>query len=270
MLPKIERLASLAFRGESKDVREEMIQEVICNALVAFKRLYEKGRVDLAYPSVLALYGIRQVRDGRKVGSKLNVNDVMSSYAQQRKDVKVDRLDRFLKYEGEWVEAVVEDWRTPVPDQVAFRIDFPAWLARCSDRERKIVETLLLGYTTNETAKRFGISPSRPVGSSAPCGIEVGPGNDGVVPCLSPGRAGKLCRRLSCWNFRPYSNWACGNAKGYANTLMPVCRHSSKQRPTWGLAPSRGRQRSKGRTPLRSPAECCKSGWNTLLGTVRS
>ena len=25
-------------------------------------------------------------------------------------------------------EAIVEDRRTPVPDQVAFRIDFPAWL----------------------------------------------------------------------------------------------------------------------------------------------
>ena len=37
------------------------IEEVVVNALVAYKRLYDKGKVDLAYPTVLAMYGIRQV-----------------------------------------------------------------------------------------------------------------------------------------------------------------------------------------------------------------
>ena len=35
-------------------------------------------------------------------------------------------------------EAIVEDPRTPVPDQVAFRIDFPKWLDGMPRRNRKI------------------------------------------------------------------------------------------------------------------------------------
>ncbi len=93
MLPKIKSLAAIAFRGESIDARDEMVQEVICNALVAFKRLYDKGKADIAYPTVLARYAIRQVRDGRKVGGTLNAKDVMSSYAQRRRGFKVKRLE---------------------------------------------------------------------------------------------------------------------------------------------------------------------------------
>ena len=161
MLPAIRRRASLAFRDESNDQREELIQEVVCNALFAFKRLYDKGKVDLAYPTVLALYAIRQVRDGRQVAGRRNIDDVMSRHAQQRRGIKVERLDRFQKRRGEWIEAVIEDRRTSIPDQVAFRIDFPAWLSYRSTREREIIEMLSLGYTTNETARRFRINTTR-------------------------------------------------------------------------------------------------------------
>lgn len=38
----------------------------------------------------------------------------------------MESLDRSDKYSGRWVETIVEDHRTPVPGQFAFRWDFPA------------------------------------------------------------------------------------------------------------------------------------------------
>ena len=59
------------------------------------------------------------------------------------------------------IEAVVEDHRTPVPDQVAFRCDFPSWLHSLPVRNRRIARALSVGHTTGEVAKRFNVSPGR-------------------------------------------------------------------------------------------------------------
>ncbi len=82
-------------------------------------------------------------------------------YAQRAKGFFVERLDRFDQVTGQWKEAIVEDLRTPVPDQVAFRIDFPAWLGSLSKRDRPIAETLALGHSTGQVAGHFRISPGR-------------------------------------------------------------------------------------------------------------
>jgi hypothetical protein len=59
----------------------------------------------------------------------LNINDVLSPYCQQRKNVKVESIDHFDDEENQWREAVVVDTRaTPVPDIVAFRCDFADWV----------------------------------------------------------------------------------------------------------------------------------------------
>ena len=58
---------------------------MICNACAAFFRLVEVGKTDLAYPSALARYGVARVRDGRKVGCRLNINDIASDYCQREK-----------------------------------------------------------------------------------------------------------------------------------------------------------------------------------------
>ena len=58
-------------------------------------------------------------------------------------------------------EAVVEDSRTPVPDQVAFRIDFSDWLKRQPRRNRRIAEALAVGNATGEVARRFHVTSGR-------------------------------------------------------------------------------------------------------------
>jgi RNA polymerase sigma factor (sigma-70 family) len=160
-LPTIVGYAHRAFVDRDPESREDLVEEVVINALIAFKRLYEKGKVDIAYPSVLALYGIRQVRDHRRAGCRLNIRDVSSSYAQQRKGFKVERLDRFDTRENGWMEVLVEDRRSGPAEIAASRMDFAAWLGSLPKRDRRIAVTLASGETTGETAKRFDVSPSR-------------------------------------------------------------------------------------------------------------
>jgi hypothetical protein len=161
MLPKIRRCARVAFGGYPPEVREDLVQEVIANCMVVYARLAELGKTDIAYPTVLAKFGVRQVRDGRRVGNRLNVHDVLSVRAQRQKGFAVERLDRFDLEKGRWTEAIVPDDRRPVADQAAFRIDFPAWLTTISHRNRRIAEKLAAGCTSKEVARQHRLSKSR-------------------------------------------------------------------------------------------------------------
>lgn len=78
MLPRIQAYAKFAFRHLRAESREEAIQETVCNACQAYKRLTALGKTDLAYPSALARFGVSQTRAGRKVGGSLNIRDVSS------------------------------------------------------------------------------------------------------------------------------------------------------------------------------------------------
>lgn len=161
MLPTIRRYARGAFGSLDPESREDAVEEVIANAAVAFVRLVQLGKAKQAFPTVLAHYAIAQVREGRRVGGRLRVVEVLSRYAQRRKGFLVERLDRLDTETDEWLEAVVEDHRTPVPDQVAFLIDFPGWLARLSRRNRRIAEALAVGNSTSHVARRFKLSAGR-------------------------------------------------------------------------------------------------------------
>jgi hypothetical protein len=160
LLPRIRQQAVFAFRNLRAEAREELTEEVIANAFRAFAQLVHQGKVALAYPTPLAQFAIRQVRARRRVGGRLNVNDVLSGHALRRRGFQVERLDH-VDLAGEWHEALVLDHRTPVDEQAAFRIDFPAWLARLAPRQRRIVKFLAAGNSTSDAARRFRISPAR-------------------------------------------------------------------------------------------------------------
>jgi len=162
MLPKIIAYAKLAFRGYSPEAKQEAVQNVVANTCAAVAGLARRGKLDLAYPTVLAKFGIRQTLDHRKVGGKLNIKDVLSKYCQDRKGVVVERLDQFDKQEDQWQEAVVEDTRNaPVPQIVAFRCDFADWLKTLKRRDRRIAQFLSLGHRTSTAARKFRVSEGR-------------------------------------------------------------------------------------------------------------
>jgi len=161
MLPAIRRHAAIAFSDLDPEAKAEAVQEVTANAFAAFHRLAELGKANVAHPSVLAKYGIAQCRDGRRVGSRLNVRDVSSEYCQLKKGAKLERLDRFDKDEEGWMEILVEDRHATPADIAATRIDFAAWLDSLSQRDRRIAETLAVGESTGDVAGKFQVSAGR-------------------------------------------------------------------------------------------------------------
>ena len=62
------------------------------------------AKADIAYATPLAKFAIRQYRDGRRLGSKLNVRDVSSEYAQRIKGICLERLDKYDFEEDSWQE----------------------------------------------------------------------------------------------------------------------------------------------------------------------
>ena len=161
MLPSIRQHAAVSFRHLRPEAREEAIQEVVCNALRAYVRLVQLKKVAVAYPTVLARFGVAQVRDGRKVGGKLNVHDVSSKYAQRQKGFHLERLDHYDEEEDSWQEILVED-RNAGPAEVATtKIDFTAWLKSLPSRVRRIAKVLATGENTSIVAQKFGLSAGR-------------------------------------------------------------------------------------------------------------
>ena len=161
MLPAIVQYARISFRHLGPEARAEAVQEVVCNTCCAVARLAELDKLDLAYPSVLARFGVAQVKDGRKTGSKLNCRDVLSPYCQRLKHVTVERLDRFDEEEDQWREAVVEDHRAGPAETAAARLDIADWFAGLPRRKRRIAQTLASGETTKQAARKFRVSPGR-------------------------------------------------------------------------------------------------------------
>jgi hypothetical protein len=157
MLPIIRRYARAAFRQLDQESQDDAAAEVVANALVAYVRLCELGKQHLAYPTVLARYAIAQFHEGRRVGSRINSRDVMSPASRHRGWV----VRRMGDGDQSWLEATLDDNSTPIPDKVAFRCDFPAWLATQTPRMRQIAEALALGHSTGHVARQFQVSRGR-------------------------------------------------------------------------------------------------------------
>ena len=161
LLPLIARCLAAAFRKLPPELRAEAIEEGIANCCVAYYGLVERGKENLAFGSVLAKFAIRQVFAGRRVGGSLNSADVSSDYARRRQQFEVNRLDRYDPIERCWKEVLLEDSKTPILDQVCFRLDFPSWLSTLTLRDREVAECLAAGETTSGMAERCGVSLGR-------------------------------------------------------------------------------------------------------------
>ena len=158
MLPQIKQQAQLAFRSRQPEEREELVQEVIANTYVAFARLVELDKADLAYATPLASYAVRQVVSGRRVGNRLNVRDVMSP-ANRR--VTVEQLHRYDHGDGAWKESLVEDRHAGPAETAAARLDVAKWFRKLPSRNRKLAKTLATGESTQATAKKFNVTAAR-------------------------------------------------------------------------------------------------------------
>lgn len=161
ILPALETSFRHAFRRFRPEEREDALQEATTSAFVAFVRLWEKGRAQVALPTPLARYALCHWFAGRRLGTPLNQHDVSSPYGRRQRAIRLERLDRYDAHADAWCDVLIEDRQTPVPDQAAFRIDFPNWLRQLPRRNRTIAVRLAAGASTSDVAERFQLTTAR-------------------------------------------------------------------------------------------------------------
>ncbi|HJZ53455.1 MAG TPA: hypothetical protein VKE74_00765, partial [Gemmataceae bacterium] len=81
--------------------------------------------------------------------------------------------DRYANPHGQqaqdsFEERLRDNTQTPVPEQVVFRLDFTLWVCSRSERDRRIIDDLLLGERTLDVANKHGLSPGRDSPRRAP------------------------------------------------------------------------------------------------------
>jgi hypothetical protein len=62
---------------------------------------------------------------------------------------------------GPLADALLDNTVSPVLDQVAFRLDFPAWRRTRTERDRRLIDCMMTGESTAILARLFGVSAAR-------------------------------------------------------------------------------------------------------------
>ena len=163
IMPQIERLARSYFRGVRCAVRrEDAVAETVAICWREFLRLADRGKDAGEFPSALAKYAARGVRNGRRLCRQEASKDVLSPSAQYRRGFCVETLPEVhTSDDNPFTEALADNMQSPVPEQVAFRLDFPAWLLTRTERDRRMIPAMMIGERTETLADRFGMSSGR-------------------------------------------------------------------------------------------------------------
>jgi len=163
ILPRVKAHGRVFFRHfKCRDKKAEAIAEMVALAWKWFARLVELGKDPALFPTALAGYAARAVHSGRRLAGMERAKDVLSPLAQARHGFTVGRLPDFATLGGNPLsEALTDNTQTPPDEQAAFRLDFPAWLKTRTDRDRRVIEDLMVGERTGDVAARHGLTAGR-------------------------------------------------------------------------------------------------------------
>jgi hypothetical protein len=152
-LPELLIMAKARFRHLDPEARDEAIQNVTSLTWKYWVRLCQKGRGhEEGLLGSVWWYACKQHRVGRTIQSSGRPGrGTLDAYAAARRGgAAVEHADFNL---------LIGD-ATPVPDQVAFRLDMPRFLGRLTDKQRAIALKLAEGHRTGEIAKELGVTPA--------------------------------------------------------------------------------------------------------------
>ena len=157
--------------------RADYEAEVVALCWKWFCDLARRGRDGGQFIFALATYAARAVRSGRRLCGQLPAKDVLSEVAQKRHGFQVEYLPVSTRKSFEEVHGTVgvggqrkmdvmeerlrDNTQSPVPDQAAFRCDFPVWLGRWSERNQRVIEDMARDERTTDLADKFKMSPGR-------------------------------------------------------------------------------------------------------------
>ena len=176
LLPRLELHARITFRGvRCPDRRADAVAETVALAWKWHVRLAERGKDVTRFPAAFAALAARAVRCGRRLCGQELAKEVLSPVAQRTHGFRVEHLPASTRSPHEQLHATPQgqalldafeerlrdNTLTPVPDQVAFRIDFPNWLRTLTGRERRLVRAMAHNERTKDLSRQFELSPGR-------------------------------------------------------------------------------------------------------------
>jgi hypothetical protein len=176
ILPRIQLHARVYFRHvRCPDKKDDYQAETVALCWKWFVRLEERGKDPCEFVSVLASFATRAVRSGRRLVGSEKARDVLSPVAQQKHRFAVHSLPSstrasyehlYAEPQGQrhldaYEEMLRDNRHTAVPEQVQFRLDFPAWLATLSERDRHVIADMARGEKTMHLARTYGLSEGR-------------------------------------------------------------------------------------------------------------
>src|ERR1700733_7767846 len=125
VLPRIVRHARIVFRFvRCWHTKQDKIQEVRSLCWKWVKKLHKAGKAWWQYGSRIADFACRAVKSGRKVSGMISAKDVLNEITQSKRGFYVGKLPDFSTESGNpLAEALSDNMVSPVPDQVAFRLD---------------------------------------------------------------------------------------------------------------------------------------------------
>jgi hypothetical protein len=163
LLPQIQTHARFAFRRvPCEHERADCVAETLALAWKQHLALARRGKDAAAFAATFALRCSQAVKAGRRLQRTESGKDVLAPKAQQRRGFALESLPQTGSLSGNrWDEALHDNRVSPVPDQVAFRIDFPRWHSRRPCRDQAVLDDLMAGERTQEVAAKHRLSPGR-------------------------------------------------------------------------------------------------------------
>jgi hypothetical protein len=175
LLPRIEVHGKIYFRHKKGEEKAEALQEMRALAWKWFQREVRNGKDPANFMFNFTRFLVLAVNAGRGVVGMQKTKDVMSPRCQRERGFRVEPLPSspraaheslYSSVHGQddqdaFEERLRDNMQSPVPDQVAFRIDFPEWMRTWSDRDRRIIHNMSMGEPTFDLAQKFGCSPAR-------------------------------------------------------------------------------------------------------------
>ena len=164
LLPKIQAHAQIYFRYvRCPHQRDDKIAETVALAWKWYVRLSEQGKDVNEFPMIFIFTVARSVKCGRRLAGMHKSKDVLNTQTQQRFGFKVEALPASTSCSHEELYALVGGQRdhdayeerlqdntvTPVPEQAAFRLDWPRFLNALSQRDQEMALFLSLGIPTS-------------------------------------------------------------------------------------------------------------------------
>ena len=138
--------------------RDDLAAEAVAIAWAWYCRLALAGKDPHQFAATFVHRALLQARCHRRLCGSHRAKDALSPLAQARHGF---RASSPCGENGPALEALACDARTPPPDQAAFRIDFPVWLAALPRKKRSVALALMSGERSLDVACSHRLSPAR-------------------------------------------------------------------------------------------------------------